>query len=178
MSYEQMTSRLAIMMGGRIAEEMIFGKEKVTSGASSDIDQATRLARMMVTRWGFSDQLGTVAYGENQEEVFLGMSMGRQQNVSESTAQTIDNEIRRLVEMGLEEARRILTEKKHDLEALARGLLEYETLSGAEIQGVLKGEPPIRDNDDVPKTPRGSPVPSAGRAKPQTDEGLEPQPSA
>ncbi|SCZ07267.1 ATP-dependent zinc metalloprotease FtsH, partial [Microvirga guangxiensis] len=100
MSFEQMTSRLAIMMGGRIAEEMIFGKEKVTSGAQSDIEQATRLARMMVTKWGFSPELGTVAYGENQDEVFLGMQMGRQQNVSEATAQKIDSEVRRLVETG------------------------------------------------------------------------------
>ena len=134
MSFEQMTSRLAIMMGGRIAEEMIFGKDKVTSGAQSDIEQATRLARMMVTRWGFSPELGTVAYGENQEEVFLGMSMGRQQNISESTAQKIDSEVRRLVEDGLIDARRILTEKESDLEALAKGLLEYETLSGRRDQ--------------------------------------------
>ena len=83
MSFEQMTSRLAIMMGGRIAEEMIFGHDKVTSGAQSDIEQATRLARMMVTRWGFSPELGTVAYGENQEEVFLGHSVSRTQNISE-----------------------------------------------------------------------------------------------
>jgi cell division protease FtsH len=124
-----MTSRLAIMMGGRIAEELTFGKEKVTSGAASDIEQATRLARAMVTRWGLSDELGTVAYGENQEEVFLGHSVSRTQNVSEQTAQKIDAEIRRLVEEGLSEARRILTEKQDDLEALAQGLLEYETLS-------------------------------------------------
>ena len=149
MSYEQMTSRLAIMMGGRIAEEMIFGKEKVTSGAQSDIEQATRLARMMVTRWGFSPELGTVAYGENQEEVFLGMSMGRQQNLSEATAQKIDSEVRRLVEDGLNDARRILTEKQHELEALARGLLEYETLSGDEIRNLLDGQPPIRDAGDT-----------------------------
>ncbi len=89
MSFEQMTSRLAIMMGGRVAEEMIFGKDRVTSGAQSDIEQATRLARMMVTRWGFSEELGAVSYGENQDEVFLGMSVGRQQNVSEAAAQKI-----------------------------------------------------------------------------------------
>ena len=105
MSYEQMTSRLAIMMGGRVAEEMIFGKDKVTSGAQSDIEQATRLARMMVTRWGFSPELGAVSYGENQDEVFLGMSVARQQNVSEATAQKIDAEIKRLVEDGHDEAR-------------------------------------------------------------------------
>src|SRR5512134_1589644 len=98
MSLEQMTSRLAIMMGGRVAEELVFGRERVTSGAASDIEQATRLARMMVTRWGLSEELGTVAYGENQEEVFLGHSVSRTQNVSEQTAQKIDAEIRRLVE--------------------------------------------------------------------------------
>ena len=104
MSLEQMTSRLAIMMGGRVAEELIFGREKVTSGASSDIEQATRLARMMVTRWGLSEELGTVSYGENQDEVFLGMSVSRTQNASEATVQKIDAEIRRLVEEGYNEA--------------------------------------------------------------------------
>ena len=179
MSYEQMTSRLAIMMGGRIAEEMIFGHDKVTSGAQSDIEQATRLARMMVTRWGFSPELGTVAYGENQEEVFLGMSMGRQQNVSEATAQKIDSEVRRLVEDGLNDARRILTEKQHELEALARGLLEYETLSGEEIRNLLDGQPPVRDTGDPVTPTRGSAVPTAGRGRPrESDGGLVPRPQS
>jgi cell division protease FtsH len=178
MSFEQMTSRLAIMMGGRIAEEMIFGKEKVTSGAQSDIEQATRLARMMVTKWGFSPELGTVAYGENQDEVFLGMQMGRQQNVSEATAQKIDSEVRRLVETGLNDARRILTEKQHELEALARGLLEYETLTGEEIRNLLDGQPPVRDAGGDPVTPaRGSAVPTTRPGRPrENDEGLIPQP--
>ncbi len=114
MSYEQMTSRLAICMGGRVSEEIIFGKDKITSGAQSDIEQATKLARAMVTRWGFSEELGTVMYGENQEEVFLGYSMGRQTTVSEATAQKIDAEVRRLVEMGLSEATRIIKEKHKD----------------------------------------------------------------
>jgi cell division protease FtsH len=179
MSYEQMTSRLAIMMGGRIAEEMIFGKDKVTSGAQSDIEQATRLARMMVTKWGFSPELGTVAYGENQDEVFLGMQMGRQQNVSEATAQKIDSEVRRLVEDGLNDARRILTEKAHELEALARGLLEYETLSGDEIRHLLDGQPPVRDTGEAISPSRGSAVPTAGRGRPrESDGGMEPQPQA
>ena len=120
MSLEQMTSRLAIMMGGRVAEELVFGKEKVTSGASSDIEQATRLARMMVTRWGLSESLGTVSYGENQDEVFLGMSVSRTQNASEATVQKIDTEIRRFVEEGYNEATRILTEKRQDLDTLAK----------------------------------------------------------
>jgi cell division protease FtsH len=145
MSYEQMTSRLAILMGGRVSEEIIFGKEKVTSGASSDIDQATKLARAMVTKWGFSDELGVVSYGENQEEVFLGHSVQRTQNVSEETAKIIDAEVKRLVQAGWDEARRILTERIEDLHTLAKALLEYETLSGDEIRNALKGVPPMRE---------------------------------
>src|SRR3979411_1503213 len=180
MSLEQMTSRLAIMMGGRVAEELVFGREKVTSGASSDIEQATRLARMMVTRWGLSEALGTVSYGENQDEVFLGMSVSRTQNASEATVQKIDTEIRRFVEEGYNEATRILTEKRADLEALAKGLLEFETLSGEEIQELLKGKKPNRESVLEPTTPRTSAVPPAGkpRPRPDPDAGLEPQPQA
>jgi cell division protease FtsH len=180
MSLEQMTSRLAIMMGGRVAEELVFGREKVTSGASSDIEQATRLARMMVTRWGLSEALGTVSYGENQDEVFLGMSVSRTQNASEATVQKIDTEIRRFVENGYNEATRILTEKRADLEALAKGLLEFETLSGDEIQDLLKGKKPNRESVLEPSTPRASAVPPAGKSRPRPDPdaGLEPQPQA
>jgi cell division protease FtsH len=180
MSLEQMTSRLAIMMGGRVAEELVFGKEKVTSGASSDIEQATRLARMMVTRWGLSEALGTVSYGENQDEVFLGMSVSRTQNASEATVQKIDIEIRRFVEEGYNEATRILTEKRADLEALAKGLLEFETLSGDEIIDLLGGKKPNRESVLEPTGPRTSAVPPAGkpRPRPDSDAGLEPQPQA
>ncbi len=157
MSYEQMTARLAILMAGRVSEEIIFGKDKVTSGASSDIDQATRLAKMMVTKWGYSDKLGVVSYGDNDQEVFLGMSMGRQQQTSEETAKIIDAEVRRLVEEGHAEARRIVTERLEDLHRLAAGLLEYETLSGDEIVGVLNGVPPVRE-DPAAKPPRGPAV--------------------
>jgi cell division protease FtsH len=157
MSYEQMTSRLVILMGGRMAEELIFGKDKITSGASSDIDQATRLARAMVTKWGFSDKLGVVSYGENQDEVFLGHSVSRTQNVSEETARLIDEEVKRLVQGGFDEARRILTEKIEELHTLAKALLEYETLSGDEIIAVLKGVAPNRD-DAESKRPSGPSV--------------------
>ncbi|MCW6508243.1 ATP-dependent zinc metalloprotease FtsH [Lichenifustis flavocetrariae] len=177
MSFEQMTSRLAVLMGGRVAEELVFGKEKVTSGAQSDIEQATKLARAMVTRWGFSDELGTVMYGENQEEVFLGYSMGRQQNISESTSQKIDSEVRRLVETGLSQATEILTTRRNDLESLAKGLLEYETLTGDEILGLLKGRPPVRESGDEPP-PRPSAVPNVGKGRPKPGPELEPQPSA
>ena len=178
MSLEQMTSRLAIMMGGRVAEELVFGREKVTSGASSDIEQATRLARMMVTRWGLSEELGTVSYGENQDEVFLGMSVSRTQNASEATVQKIDIEIRRFVEEGYKEATKILTEKRADLETLAKGLLEFETLSGDEITDLLAGKKPNRESVLEPTGPRTSAVPPAGKPRPRPDAGLEPQPQS
>jgi cell division protease FtsH len=178
MSYEQMTSRLAIMMGGRVAEEITFGKDKVTSGAASDIEQATRLARMMVTRWGFSPEIGYVAYGDNQDEVFLGMSVSRQQNASEETVRKIDAEVRRLVESGWDEAHRILTECNGDLEVIAQGLLEYETLTGDEIRDLMAGKQPVRDSGDEPPTRAAPIVPSSGRGRPKGSEGgLEPQPS-
>ncbi len=154
MNFTQMTSRLAIMMAGRVAEEIIFGKENITSGASSDISAATGLARNMVTRWGFSDELGTVAYGDNQEEVFLGHSVARTQNVSPETMMKIDAEVRRLVKGGEDEARRILTERLDDLHAVAKALLEFETLSGEEINGVIKGVMPSRDDAET-KRPTG-----------------------
>ncbi len=181
-SYIWMISRLAIMMGGRVAEELKFGKENITSGAASDIQQATKLARSMVTQWGFSDKLGRVAYGDNQEEVFLGHSVARQQNVSEDTAQIIDAEVRRLIDEAYAEATRILTKKKKDWIAIAEGLLEYETLSGDEIHQLIAGKKPSRDmGDDTPPS-RGSAVPKAGasgkRSKkgPEPESGMEPQP--
>jgi cell division protease FtsH len=136
---------------------------------------------MMVTRWGFSPELGTVAYGENQEEVFLGHSVSRTQNVSESTAQKIDMEVRRLVEEGLSEARHILSEKRADLEALAKGLLEYETLSGDEIKDLLAGKPPVREGITEPSQPRASAVPPAGKTRPRPEPptgDVAPQPQA
>ena len=174
-SYTWMVSRLVIMMGGRVAEEFKFGKENITSGASSDIEQATKLARAMVTRWGFSDKLGQVAYGENQEEVFLGHSVARTQNVSEETAQLIDAEVRRLIDEAYATAKSILTKKKKDWIALAEGLLEYETMSGDEIKQLLAGIKPTRDmGDDTPPS-RGSAVPKAGSAGGRRKKGSEPE---
>ncbi len=183
MSFEQMISRLAVLMGGRVAEELTFGKDKVTSGAGSDIEQATRLARMMVTRWGYSDALGLVSYGENQDEVFLGMSVARTQNVSEDTARTIDSEVRRLVDGGYQEAKRILTERADDLDKLGRALLEYETLTGDEIFKVLRGEKLDRPEDQPPAaTPPTPALPvtdafPADTPRPRGFGGPEPQPA-
>ena len=179
MKYKEYTSHLAVAMGGRVAEELIFGKENVTSGAVGDIDQATKMARAMVTRMGFSDELGLVAYGDNQEEVFLGMSMGRQQSISEATAQKIDAEVRRLVQEGYVEAHRILTEKHEEFVRVAEALLEYETLSGDELKDIIAGKPPVRDSEPDKNSGRSSAVPTAGKGRrPANDDGLEPQPSA
>ncbi len=180
MRYVEYTSHLAVAMGGRVAEELIFGKENITSGAQGDIQQATAMARAMVTRLGYSDELGTVMYGDQQEEVFLGMSMGRQQSMSEATAQKVDAEVRRLINGGYEDARKILTTKKKQLEAVAKALLEYETLTGDEIKDIIAGKPINRPDDDRPATPRGTAVPSTGkgRPKPEPDAGMEPQPQA
>ncbi|WP_019219473.1 ATP-dependent zinc metalloprotease FtsH [Bartonella florencae] len=165
MSYRWMISRLAIMMGGRVAEELKFGKENITSGASSDIEQATKLARAMITRWGFSDLLGNVAYGDNQDEVFLGHSVARTQNVSEETARMIDMEVRKLIDDAYKNATNILKTKRKEWFALAQGLLEYETLTGAEINEVIAGKPPSRTQKDETVSPRTSSVPKTGTIK-------------
>ncbi|PWB93907.1 ATP-dependent zinc metalloprotease FtsH [Methylosinus sporium] len=179
-SFEQLKAMLALAMGGRVAEELVFGRDKVTSGAASDIQQCTRIARAMVTQLGFSDKLGTVAYADPQQEQFLGYSIGRTQTLSEATQQTIDAEVRRLVQEGYEDARRILTEKRGDLDVLANGLLEFETLTGDEMIGLLQGKRPVRE-DVPPAAPpaRPSPVPSTGRTRPSPEPdagGLEPHP--
>ncbi|MDI1282616.1 MAG: cell division protease FtsH [Brevundimonas sp.] len=167
MKYQQMIDRIAIMAGGRVAEELIFGKENITSGASSDIQQATKLARRMVTQWGFSDVLGTVAYGENEQEVFLGHSVARSQNVSEETARIIDAEVKKLVTSGWDEARRILKKKSGDLEKLAQALLEFETLSGEEIKDLLeKGVTPNRDEANFPNSGPSVSVPITPATEP------------
>ncbi|CBI76888.1 cell division protein FtsH [Bartonella clarridgeiae 73] len=163
MSYRWMISRLAIMMGGRVAEELKFGKENITSGAASDIEQATKLARAMITRWGFSDILGNVAYGDNQDEVFLGHSVARTQNISEETARMIDAEVRKLIDNAYKTATKILKEKKKQWWALAQGLLEYETLTGAEIKDIIKGKAPARTLRSENDNPRTSVVPKIGK---------------
>ena len=160
-SYEQLTAMLAIAMGGRVAEELIFGHDNVTSGAASDIQQCTRVARAMITQLGFSKELGTVAYAEPQQEQFLGYSTGRAQHLSEATQQLIDSEVRRLVQEAYDTARRILTEKRTQLDILAQGLLEFETLSGEEMKNLLTGKRPNREEtSSPPHSPSSSSVPS------------------
>ena len=162
----KMKADLAVAMGGRIAEELIFGHEKVTSGASSDIQMATNMAKAMVTQYGMSEEMGPLAYGENEQEVFLGHSVARQQNMSEETQRKIDVEIRRLVEEGYDQAKSICEDKMDDLHTIAKGLLEFETLSGDEISDLLNGKTPQRDETDNTPSAGGpaSPFPKVGGA--------------
>ena len=178
---QKLNADLCVAFGGRIAEELIFGYDKVTTGAQSDIEMATRMARAMVTRFGMSDELGPISYGENQEEVFLGHSVSRTQSVSEATAQKIDSEVRRIVEQTYSRAKQILQERIEDLHTLAKGLLEYETLTGEEIKALLRGERPVRTPYEEPEPqPQSRPaatVPQAGRPRePGITIAPEPQP--
>jgi cell division protease FtsH len=134
---EKLYSDIAVAMGGRIAEELIFGHDKVTSGASSDIDMVTKMAKNMVTRYGMSKELGPIAYGENEEEVFLGRSVTRTQNMSEETSNKVDAEVKKIVDVGYARAKQVLTEKIDDLHKLAKALLVYETLTGDEIRDLM-----------------------------------------
>jgi len=179
-SIYELKSKLAMMFGGRVAEELIFGKEHVTTGAGNDIKEATNLARRMITEYGFSEKLGPLRYEDNQEEVFLGHSVSQHKNVSDATAKVIDDEIRVLIDNADAEARRILTENIDELHTISNGLLEYETLSGDEVQNLLKGMPIDRsDNDEGGSSdrPRSS-VPSSGTAnkKDRPSGGMEPEP--
>jgi cell division protease FtsH len=175
------TSMIASAMGGKVAEELVFGPEQVTSGASSDIQHITRIANAMVTQFGMSEVLGNIDYDGGRED-FMGMRQAGM-NVSPSTRKMIDEEVRRIVDEGYETAKRILTEKRADMEALAQGLLEYETLTGDEIGMVLRGEKIDRSDDgDVPPAAGDSShaaVPKAGKPK-RPDLGgegdMEPQP--
>ncbi|MDA8248523.1 MAG: ATP-dependent zinc metalloprotease FtsH [Rhodospirillales bacterium] len=178
-SKSKLHAELTMAMGGRAAEEIIFGSDKVSTGAGGDIKMATEQARRMVTEWGMSDKLGMIAYGDNSQEVFLGHSVTQNKNVSEATAREIDAEIKDIIDAAYARAKRILTENLEELHRLARGLLEYETLSGDEIRTVLRGEPVIRKvvDEPAPESRRAS-VPAAGRPLPPAPGGLgaAPQP--
>tara|TARA_B100002003_G_C14132881_1_gene544831 strand:- start:244 stop:2163 length:1920 start_codon:yes stop_codon:yes gene_type:complete len=178
-SYTKYRSKIAMAMGGKVAEEVIFGPDKVTSGAASDIQQVTRIARAMVTQFGMSEKLGNIDYA-NEQQSFLGAGQGPS-SASPETQRVIDAEVRRLVDEGYETAKRILTERHEDLERLAQGLLEYETLTGEEIGKVIRGETLDRSNDEPPPPVSGegsgiASIPKAGKRRPGDDGGMAPQP--
>ena len=178
-SKSKLLAELTMAMGGRAAEEIIFGPDKVSNGAAGDIKMATDQARRMITEWGMSDKLGMIAYGDNSQEVFLGHSVTQNKNVSEATAREIDGEIKDIIDRAYAKAKRILTENVEELHRLARGLLEHETLSGDDIRTVLRGEPVIRKvvDEPAPESRRAS-VPNAGRPASPTPPtgGLGPAP--
>ncbi len=181
-SYTKYKSKIAMAMGGKVAEELIFGKENVTSGATSDIQQVSKIARAMVTQFGMSDKIGHIDYA-NEQQSYLG-SYGGGTNHSAETQKLIDEEVRRFIDEGYETAKRILTEKNEDLHRLANGLLEYETLTGNEILKVIAGEP-LNRGDGSDDTPSASPgggasvtaIPKTKPRKTKDDAGLEPEPS-
>ncbi|MEE8559329.1 MAG: ATP-dependent zinc metalloprotease FtsH [Alphaproteobacteria bacterium] len=177
-SKNELLAKLAMMFGGRVAEELVFGKDNITTGASDDIRQATDLARRMVTEWGMSEKLGPLRYNDNEEEIFLGHSVTQRKNVSDATAKAIDEEIRGLVERSENRAREILTEHIEDLHTVAKALLEYETLSAEDVKALLKGEPIVRPTEEeVPEeTERRASVPSSGRKAKGQPGQLEPEP--
>lgn len=165
MSRVEMTSRLAIMMGGRVAEELKFGIDQVTAGAASDIQQATRLARAMVTRWGLSDEIGPVDYGEDRGEVFLGQQIVQTSHVSEETSKKIEEEVKKLVQTGMNDAKKIMEKYKKQWSVIAEGLLEYETLTGEEIADLLKGKKPERPEIEAEEIAPTSVVPVVDKKK-------------
>ncbi len=179
MSKAKLEADLTVAMGGRIAEELIFGIGQVTTGAAQDIKMATEIARRMVTEWGMSDRLGPLLYGEPTQEVFLGHAVTQHKNISDATAQVVDEEIRRVVDDAYSRARTILTDNMHQLHALAKALLEYETLNGEDLQALQRGEPIVRTEKPEPVSPakqaggRRASVPTSGG---KDASSLDPEP--
>lgn len=174
-SKEKAVAQLAMLFGGREAEIYKFGEEKVTSGASGDIQMATNLARSMVMEWGMSEKLGRVRYRSNDQEVFLGHSVTQSQHMSDETAKLIDEEVRKLVEDGEASARSIIRENVDQFEAIAQALLEFETLTGDELRALMEGKQPVRDSD-IDTTPKGTGVPKAGKlGKKKSGDAGEPE---
>ena len=157
---KEMGAKIAMMFGGRVAEEIVFGKDNVSSGAANDIKQATDKARSMVTEWGMSNKLGPLRYNDNEEEVFLGHSVAQRKNVSDATAELIDQEVREIIEAGEMKAREVLTENRDSLDRLAKALLEHETLTGDEVALLVKGKDFVKKSS-TDQSPSSS-VPSVG----------------
>lgn len=166
---------IAVAMGGRVAEEIIFGHERITTGASSDIKMATSLARRMVTQWGMSAEIGPVLVGDEREEVFLGHSLGHDKRNSETISNKIDSEIRKLVDEGYDTARKILTEHLDKLHILAKNLLEFETLTGEEIKGIMEGKLVMREDETIINKSDAPSVPTSGKKKKKAPEEDNPQ---
>jgi cell division protease FtsH len=161
-SKRRLESQLSSLFGGRIAELLIFGADYVTTGASNDIERATEIARSMVTKWGLSDRMGPLSYGEDENEVFLGHSVARHKNVSDGTALAIDEEIRLVIDSNYKRAETLLKENLEKLHLMAEALIKYETIDSEQINDIMNGKPPRPPADWIDTAP------------PQTDSGERP----
>jgi signal transduction histidine kinase len=171
-SKRRLESKIATLFGGRIAEELVFGVESVTTGASNDIERATEIARNMVTKWGLSDKLGPLTYSEDQGEVFLGRSVTQHKQVSDVTAHVIDEEVRRLIDSNYQRAKGILDSNLEKLHKMAEALMKYETIDESQLKDIMQGrEPkPPADWDDSPTSPSGG-AKARDRDKPEAPIG-------
>ena len=174
MAKDRLYADLRVACGGRIAEEMIFGIDKITTGASSDIRMVSDIARRMVTEWGLSEKLGFLAYSADEQELFLGRSVAQQKNISDATAAVIDAEIRHISDSAYTDAEAVLKKHKKELERVAQALLEYETLSGDEIKIVAEGGSIARNDSsdaesDTPRTKSRTSIPGGRRKSPKTE---------
>ena len=173
-SRQHLESQLSSLFGGRIAEQIIFGDDKVTTGASNDIERATAIARSMVTQWGLSDRMGPLSYSEEEGEVFLGKTYGKQKTVSDDTAQAIDSEIRALIDRNYQRALDILKKNEDKMHLMADALMKYETIDAKQIDAIMEGrEPgPPEDWSDDETPPR--PTATSGDTSPDDDPDLDP----
>lgn len=181
MTKEKLLDDLCVAMGGRVAEELIFGADQVTTGASGDIASATSMARKMVTEWGMSDKLGPLLYGEPEREVFLGATVMTHKSMSDSTAQMVDDEVRTIIEGAYQRAKKILTDNIDKLHLMAQSLIEHETLSGEEIDAIMRGEkinrmPYVTPSGDAP-APKRSSVPTSEDPKSDSTPSMGNDPS-
>jgi cell division protease FtsH len=171
---EQLDSQISSLFGGRIAEELVFGSQSVTTGASNDIQRATDIARSMVTKWGLSERLGPLMYSEEEEEVFLGHSVAKHKSVSDDTAHAIDEEIRSFIDRNYRRAHDLLTENMDKLKLMADALIKYETIDSAQIDDIMAGRaprPPEGWDDSEPTSSGGSTVSSDDKPQRDAPEG-------
>lgn len=155
----QLESQLSSLFGGRVAEELIFGPEHVTTGASNDIERATAIARNMVTKWGLTEKLGPLTYAEDEDEVFLGRSVTQHKHVSDDTARLIDMEVREIIDAAHGKAKSLLEAHYTELNLMANALMKYETINGSQIDQIMEGrepDPPEGWQDSEPDLPGGT----------------------
>lgn len=170
-SKQRLESQISSLFGGRIAEELIFGVEKVTTGASNDIERATDIARNMVTKWGLSQRLGPLAYSEEEGEVFLGRSVTQHKQVSDETAHAIDEEIRAVIERNYTRAKTILTDNMDKLHLMSDALMKYETIDTQQIDDIMAGKKPRPPSDWSDEGPTSGPTAPTGEQQPSSDSG-------